>query len=128
MQLNPDKFCDAVCPICGMRRADPKHRGRQAQRCSKIRQARAIKAKAEEEKKKPVNAQGVANISLDALPDDALIRRPVVLALIGVSSTHLSRMIESGQFPAPRQLSPRVSVWPFRVVREWLASVSKGDS
>ncbi len=47
MELNPQSFGDAICPICGMRRADPKHRGRQGARCSKIRQARAVKAKQE---------------------------------------------------------------------------------
>jgi hypothetical protein len=51
MELNPESFGDATCPICGMRRADPKHRGRQGARCSKIRQQRAVKAKEEAARK-----------------------------------------------------------------------------
>lgn len=52
MELNPQNFQDAVCPICGMRRADPKHRGKQGAKCSKIRQQRAINLKAEEQARK----------------------------------------------------------------------------
>ena len=45
------------------------------------------------------------------------------LALKGVNYTqsHISRLVEAGQFPAPVRLGPRRTVWPEAEVDSWVA-------
>lgn len=49
------------------------------------------------------------------------IRIGEVCNRVGVSRTHLYRLISKGQFPSPFHLSERISVWRESEVECWLA-------
>jgi prophage regulatory protein len=51
-----------------------------------------------------------------------LIRLPEVLSRVGVSRSTLYTMIQRGEFPASRKLSPRIAVWSDAEVSQWVAS------
>ena len=51
-----------------------------------------------------------------------LIRLPEVLSRVGVGKTTLYRLVEQGEFPAPRKLGPQIAVWSDHEVSEWVAS------
>ena len=57
----------------------------------------------------------------DSLPDSANVRRPVVSALLGCSPATVWRMVQRGELPAPRRLSPRVTAWNVGDLRKALA-------
>ncbi len=63
---------------------------------------------------------------IEHLPDDALVRKKSLLALVPVSPTTLWRMIRDGQFPKAVQLSDsgRCPAWRLGDVRRWLAARS----
>ena len=52
-----------------------------------------------------------------------LLRLNDVLRLSGISRTELYRMIESGEFPRPLQLGPRMLAWPAPVYEDWVRSL-----
>jgi prophage regulatory protein len=54
----------------------------------------------------------------------ALLRLPVVLALVGVSKATLYRWARGGLFPKPRALTPTRSTvaWSAAEVHKWIAS------
>ena len=54
----------------------------------------------------------------------ALLRLPVVLALVGVSKATLYRWAKDGMFPKPRALTPTRSTvaWSAAEVHKWIAS------
>lgn len=43
-----------------------------------------------------------------------------VLETIGISRTHLYRLIQAGKFPQPVKISERVSAWDEAAVNAWL--------
>ena len=47
------------------------------------------------------------------------LRLPEVKAAVGMSRSQIYRLIQSGQFPKPVKLGPRVSMWPDNIVKEW---------
>jgi prophage regulatory protein len=49
------------------------------------------------------------------------LRFPQVQSRTGLSKTHLYRLIQRGEFPAPHKLSERVSAWNSEAVDAWLA-------
>ncbi len=49
-----------------------------------------------------------------------LIRCPEVLARLGVSKTHLYRLIGSGEFPRPIPLGRQVVAWLDSDVESWI--------
>jgi prophage regulatory protein len=50
------------------------------------------------------------------------LRCPKVLERTGLSKTHLYRLVQRGDFPAPHKLSERVSAWSEEDVDSWLAA------
>jgi prophage regulatory protein len=49
------------------------------------------------------------------------MRLPEVLIKTGLSRTHVYRLIQNANFPAPHKLSERVSVWNEAEIDAWLA-------
>lgn len=56
----------------------------------------------------------------------ALIRRPEVTRRTGLSRTTIYRLVQSGQFPAPRQLGARSVAWVDSEVNAWIDSRPAG--
>lgn len=48
------------------------------------------------------------------------LRFPEVQARTGLSRTHIYRLIQKNEFPAPHRLSARVSAWDAAAVDSWL--------
>ncbi|MDM9552975.1 AlpA family phage regulatory protein [Pseudomonas asiatica] len=61
-------------------------------------------------------------IPFDSLPDSAVIREPLVLALTGYSHTSLWDGVRAGTLPKPVQIGPRMVGWRVGDVRALLAS------
>jgi prophage regulatory protein len=51
---------------------------------------------------------------------EKLLRKKDVLALIGLSKATLHRLVQSGEFPKPIQLTKRAIAWPESVVEKWI--------
>ena len=49
--------------------------------------------------------------NFNGLPDQAFVRLPVVLMLLGVSRSTVWRLCKSGALPAPKKLGNRIAVW-----------------
>ena len=64
------------------------------------------------------------NASAPTLPDQAFVRLPVVLLLLGVSRSTVWRLCKSGALPAPKKLGSRIAVWQVKDLREVLNSGS----
>ena len=62
--------------------------------------------------------------NFNGLPDEAFVRLPVVLMLLGVSRATVWRMCKSGALPAPKKLGSRISVWNVGALRNVLNSGS----
>ncbi|MBN9341214.1 MAG: AlpA family phage regulatory protein [Comamonadaceae bacterium] len=58
------------------------------------------------------------------LPDEAYVRLPVVLMLLGVSRATVWRLCKSGTVPAPEKLGSQISVWNVGALRNVLNSGS----
>jgi len=54
------------------------------------------------------------------------LRITSVMALTGISRTHLYRLVQSGKFPHPVKLSERVSVWDADLINNWLTAKFEG--
>lgn len=50
-----------------------------------------------------------------------LLRWPDLMARVGMSRAHISRMIVAGKFPKPVRLSHRVAVWTEGAIDRWIA-------
>lgn len=55
-------------------------------------------------------------------PEDHYLRLPQVRARIGISKTHVYKLIGDGKFPAPTKLGPRTSVWRASEITAWMNS------
>mgnify|MGYP001597473537 FL=1 len=53
---------------------------------------------------------------------DEILRKPRVLALIGIGNTSLYAAIKRGDFPAPVKLGVRAVGWRRSDIETWLAS------
>ena len=62
--------------------------------------------------------------NFSGLPDEAFVRLPVVLMLLGVSRSTVWRLCKSGALPAPKKLGSRIAVWQVKDLREVLNSGS----
>ncbi len=62
--------------------------------------------------------------NFNGLPDQAFVRLPVVLMLLGVSRSTVWRLCKSGALPAPKKLGSRIAVWQVKDLREVLNSGS----
>ena len=62
------------------------------------------------------------SIPFDSLPDCAVIRLPVVLAVTGRSRASLWNDVKTGKFPQPLQIGPRSVGWRVGDIRALLAS------
>lgn len=62
--------------------------------------------------------------NFSGLPDEAFVRLPVVLMLLGVSRATVWRLCKSGALPAPKKLGSRISVWNVGALRNVLNSGS----
>ena len=58
--------------------------------------------------------------NFDSLPNSANVRLPVVCGLVGASPMTIWRMSADGRLPAPRKLSPKVTVWNVGELRQRL--------
>ena len=56
------------------------------------------------------------------LPDESLVRLPILMALYGLSKASIYRFIKDGIIPAPIKLSARTSVWNVGDIRKNLRS------
>ena len=57
------------------------------------------------------------------LPPEGVVRKPSVLAVLGISSNALDNGIKKGLYPPGTLLSPRCRVWPVTELRAFLASL-----
>jgi prophage regulatory protein len=60
----------------------------------------------------------------DFLP--ALLRRPEVTRRTGLSRTTVYRLVQTGEFPAPRQIGRRSVAWVEAEVSAWILSRTAG--
>ena len=60
------------------------------------------------------------------LPDESLVRLPILMALYGLSKASIYRFIKDGIIPAPIKLSARTSVWNVGDIRKNLRSKTNG--
>jgi prophage regulatory protein len=51
----------------------------------------------------------------------ALLKKPTVEVVTGLSGSTIDRKVKDGTFPAPVKLGSRCTRWPADAVREWLA-------
>lgn len=59
-----------------------------------------------------------------AKSESLLLTAPQVSELLGISTRHLWRMADSGQFPRPISLGLKLKRWSRSVVERWLAEQS----
>ena len=60
------------------------------------------------------------------LPDESLVRLPILMALYGLSKASIYRFIKDGIIPAPIKLTGRTSVWIVGDIRNNLRSKANG--
>ncbi len=48
------------------------------------------------------------------------LRLPEVMKMIGLGRSKIYQMVQSGEFPRPRKLGRRVSVWLLEEVQLWM--------
>ncbi|WP_106640879.1 AlpA family phage regulatory protein [Allosphingosinicella vermicomposti] len=59
--------------------------------------------------------------SSQSLPEVGFIRQAQLIpAIVPFSNATLWRKVKDGTFPAPVKLSPRVTAWDVRQVRQWI--------
>jgi len=56
---------------------------------------------------------------------ETILRKPRVLAAIGMGNTWLHEAVKRGEFPAPMKLGARAVGWKCSDVEHWLASREK---
>ena len=52
---------------------------------------------------------------------DPYVRLRFVLTATGLSNSTIYRLIQMGQFPQPRRLTERTSVWRLSEIKQWMA-------
>lgn len=63
----------------------------------------------------------------ERLPDQAFVRLPVMIALLGCSSSTVWRMVKRGEIPRPYKISERVTAWNAGEVRQKLNTFKNGE-
>ncbi len=59
------------------------------------------------------------------LPLEGYVRKPSVLAVLGISNTSYNNGVKAGKYPAGKLLSPRCRVYPVAEIRALLASIEQ---
>lgn len=54
------------------------------------------------------------------------LRLPAVAEKIGISKTHIYRLIQQGKFPCAHRLSERIAIWDEAEIDAWLAAKFEG--
>lgn len=62
------------------------------------------------------------------LPTEGYVRKPSILAALGVSSTTFDNYVKSGRFPPGKLLTARCRVWPVAEIRALLVSIENGEA
>ena len=62
------------------------------------------------------------------LPQEGFIRLPQLLRILGVKKSKVWQMVKDKQFPAPKKLGKKTSVWDVREVRETIERISREGS
>lgn len=75
----------------------------------------------------PAPAHRPPRIPFDDLPDDALIRQPTVLALLGITRSTLWRYVGTGRVPPPvlRGRGDGVTAWRVGDIRAHLRALAE---
>ena len=73
--------------------------------------------------KQPKNPRNKLTYIPQPLPPEGVVRKPSVLAVLGISSNALDNGIKKGLYPPGTLLSPRCRVWPVTELRAFLASL-----
>lgn len=60
------------------------------------------------------------------LPTEGSIRKPSVIAVLGISKTTFDDGVRAGKFPKGQLIGARIRVWNVAVVRQLLAELEKG--
>lgn len=60
------------------------------------------------------------------LPAEGFVRKPSVLAVLGISNTSFNNGVKAGKYPPGKLLSPRCRVWSVDEIRALLASIEQG--
>lgn len=69
-----------------------------------------------------MDAKNHKELIIGRLPETGFIRKSQLIPwILPVGNTTLWRMCKDGRFPAPIQLSTRLTVWRVEDVRAWLA-------
>ena len=55
-------------------------------------------------------------------PDEKLVRVKDVLQITGMSRSTIWRLVNSGDFPQPFRLGPRMNAWHEREIHDWIKS------
>ena len=58
---------------------------------------------------------------------DRMLRRPEVLARLGIGNSTLYTLMERGEFPRPRRIGSRLVVWPESEVDAYIADLPVAD-
>jgi prophage regulatory protein len=74
------------------------------------------------------NLEPAANVASVSAASKQALRLPQVLSKIGISRSHLYRMVLSGQFPKSIKLSERTVVWNEAEIDQWLENKFGGKS
>lgn len=90
----------------------------------KLQAAKSNQVKEARERKGSVPALTDPLRNFNCLPDQAFVRLPVVLMLLGVSRSTVWRLCKSGALPAPKKLGSRISVWSVQDLRQVMNSGS----
>lgn len=56
------------------------------------------------------------------LPQEGFVREPIVLNVLGISSSTLWRRIKAGAYPRPIKLAPNTSAWRVKDIRTLIES------
>jgi len=62
------------------------------------------------------------------LPAEGFVRKPVVLAVFGMTKTTLHRWIAEKRFPAPKRLGPATVAWDVGELRAHMEQIRKGNA
>jgi hypothetical protein len=62
------------------------------------------------------------------LPAEGYVRKPSVLAVLGISNTGYDNGVKAGIYPAGKLLSPRCRVYPVTEIRALLSSIEQGEA
>jgi len=63
-----------------------------------------------------------------ALPTEGFVRLKTVLAVVPVGESRWYQGVNTGEFPAPVKIGPRMNAWRVRDIRELIAKLESGGA